>query len=503
MQRNTPQGRRLPISTGELTQLMRLLIVAITAMNLVSFWAPLPTEKSIRENDQAQNMRIAYHLVNSGTFSEDNRLLTRQSPTDWREPLPPFVLAIYMTLMKSFLGELSLDKLGIGQSARILKFLNVLWGIFLSVVVFISVIFLSGSYVAAAFGTIWANYYLEKYFDSLYTEVQGSALLVASSLLLCVAIYRRKPIYFILCGLSFGALILTKAAFLYVTLVIIILLFGWWIWLVKFTDEPPLPLRRCIVLMTVSITLLIVPWMMRNYLGFGSFEISQRGGQVLMIRAIKNQMSWTEYRGAIWVWAPPAFGIKRKLGQWLGFDRSDLERGGRLQHLNRGKSSFNHSDWLAEKQGRPEDAVSYWRIARAMYKKAKKEWRDRGVRAAGHVAESELKTRAMRMILSDLPKHMATTPLFLWRGAPFTFPILLCFAAFGLLSKRLDLLAYGLPSLIAVLFYAGLSHNIPRYNYPMDVVAVVCLAVIGGLGLQWLVNTFAKWQFAKEKREGG
>ncbi|MFT2657982.1 hypothetical protein, partial [Escherichia coli] len=78
-----------------------------------------------------------------------------------------------------------------------------------------------------------------------------------------------------------------------------------------------------------------------------------------------------------------------------------------------------------EQEGRPEDAVSYYRRARAERVKLERELSEAQVPNAGVAADKLLQKRALELIESHPGRHLAATIPFLWRGATAAFPILL------------------------------------------------------------------------------
>jgi hypothetical protein len=122
------------------------------------------------------------------------------------------------------------------------------------------------------------------------TEIQAATLLVWFAFFLIRALETKKAAWFAAAGILLGGLALTKAAFLYVgigLIAAIALAYGVW---------PPPQWRRLRVfalvgVMTASMAVVVLPWMVRNFVQFESFEISQRGGLALMFRAYYNKMN--------------------------------------------------------------------------------------------------------------------------------------------------------------------------------------------------------------------
>ena len=198
-----------------------------------------------------------------------------------------------------------------------------------------------------------------QYFNNLLTEPHAAALLTLASYLGIVAVSRRHALYFGLAGICFGALALTKAPAFYVTIVLAVLLLGWSLWQLRWPTGTRSVRIPSVIAFVLGVALTTGPWMLRNYVLLDSMEIvGEAAPVVLMVRAAKNKMSWTEYRGSFYAWAPN--GLLRKAASALsGFTEADLGRGGRLQRLNRSSDSeFYASDIEAVRAGRPEDAVS-------------------------------------------------------------------------------------------------------------------------------------------------
>ncbi|MBN1266747.1 MAG: hypothetical protein JXA25_14720 [Anaerolineales bacterium] len=320
--------------------------------------------------------------------------------------------------------------------------------------------------------------------DRMVTEVQAGALLIWLSYALIRSLETRKPKWFMISGLIIGALALTKAMFLYVGIGLILTL------LVVY-----LPGRRkgevwyfvkLMGIMIISTAVIMMPWIIRNRIQLRVWKNTQRGGQILFIRATKNQMNETEYAGAFYYYAPPA--LKSKIGDYLGFSNEDLQEGGVLQRLNRNdNTAFADSDKKAEREGRPEDAVSFYRSAKAEYISLRIYFEEQGAENPSLLADQTLQRRAINMILDDPVKHLKTTLVFLWRGMWVNIPFAINLAGFlaiwgmalwGLHRKNTQMIGIAVPSIGVLAFHALLTHNIPRYSLiilPNVMVAIVVL----------------------------
>jgi hypothetical protein len=146
--------------------------------------------------------------------------------------------------------------------------------------------------------------------------------------------------------------------------------------------------------------------------------------------------------------------------------------------LNRSSDSdFAAADIAAEQAGRPQDAVSYYRQARAERVKLEHELSAANVPNPGVAADKLLQQRAMDLIRTHPWKHLAATVPFLWRGATGAFPILVIAVVVALRRRCYEAVLLALPALGLVVFYALLSHFIPRYSVPVRPVLVALLVI--------------------------
>ena len=455
----------------------RAMLIALTCAVLTGIWLDKATGFPI-ERDAYENLTAAYNLAHHGVISiQDDNSLAQRQPSEYREPLPIIVLAGYIAALGPVFGDEPLAELPTGDDARILKYSNIVWGALLALVVFGSIVRYTGSYALAAFGTIAVQLNLADQYDFLYSEIAGAALLALASCVFAGALRQRRLVTVFAAGLCFGAMTLTKASFLYVSVMLIVALAALGLWRRMHARESFL--LKSSALLAFGMVVVVAPWMVRNYVHFDAISLSGRGGQVLLTRALKNNMTAEEYRGAWYAYAPRP--LRWISGELTGFDKSDLEAGGRLQRLMR---FVSERDRPAIAAGRPDDAVSYFARVGAMRTELEKA---RAVSGATSLAiDNELKQRALDMIVAAPLKHLAAIPLFLWRGAPYVFAILLAGAVYACLRRAWWLLAYVAPAMGLVMFYAVLTHFIPRYADPMVPIATVCFTVLAHAALQRL-----------------
>jgi hypothetical protein len=408
-----------------------------------------------------------------------------------REPLPLFPMAAAIAVIDALSGPGTLQDYETGHRAVLVKGQNLLWAVLLVVATYWAASQLTGSRVLGALGGLLVSVdpmplvpsgVSALGLDTLYTDLAAAALLTLASALLVRAWRGRTVTRFALAGLAIGLLALTKATFLYVFVGIVAVLVVVDLW-GRRRRELRIgagPLAAFVLAFLAA----IVPWMTRNYLEIGRFQLTERGGIVLLVRALQNDMTPDEYRGAIYVWAPPA--LKPALGRLLGYGPQDVERGGRLQRLSRDEnSSFAAEDVAAELAGKPESTFTYYREAKAVRTQLEQQAQASGQPPSN--VDSELQKLAFTTIAAHPLRHLGAVPLYLWRGALVWFPVLVVTLVFALRRRDYGLALFALPTFGMVVFYALLSHFILRYGLPASPIAIVCAIVLAQAAAQrWL-----------------
>ncbi|HEX2492955.1 MAG TPA: hypothetical protein VHK24_04205 [Steroidobacter sp.] len=469
------------------TRALRLVIVALALGLLVPLWFNQITGARI-ESDPAAYVQMSANLIRHGVISLDAQQPLR--PSMYREPLPILTAALAMSITDRLHGQAAVSDYLQGERARFLKLQNVFWLFLLCISAAWAVYLLTASYGAAMAAALLAHlpfygHWVGGTLDSLYTEQAAAGVLMAASAALVAAVTRPLQLaYAALAGAAFGALALIKASFLYVFAGLVCALLA--VQLFQAVRQR-LGIRFAgLALLIFSFAAVLSPWLYRNWREFGTLEITDRAGAILILRAVKNDMTPLEYRGAFYVWAPKP--LRPLVGSLLGFGPKDLMRGGRLQRLNRSDSDFHADDVAAQRAGRPEDAVSFYYKTRAERNQLRRQFQ-----AAGHpqpelAADEVLQTQALDRIRHHPWRHLAATPPFLWRGAFLPFPLLLCALCYGFWRSRYDLVLFAAPAFGSVMFYGLLTHFILRYGVPAWPVALASATVLGVIGLQAALN---------------
>lgn len=456
---------------------VRVLLAVVGLAVLGTVWIGRITGATIDE-DGGHTLRMALNLVHGGVMSMDTEAPLQ--PSMYREPLPVLVAAAAVAGVDAAWGRAESAQYFEGRRARFVKLTNVAWILLLCAGVYAAIRLFSPSRILAVAGALLVNLELPLMpsgltglgLDSLNSDLPAAALLVTGSALLAAGLFQSGSLRCAVAGLVFGALALVKASFLYVFmgLVVSVLLLG--LVLLKRQGKGDV-LARSLALVAVFAAV-VAPWMLRNHAQFGSWSIAERGGVVLLIRAVKDRMTAEEYRGAFYVWAPP--GVRPAVGWLLGYGPGDLQRGGRLQRLNRYPTAdFHPEDVAAERAGRPDLAISYYRQARAQRQQL---YNEIGTTSGSTEVDRRLQDRALRMIQDAPLRHLATTVPFLWRGAFVAFPVLAVALIAAMRRHDLRRAAFLWPSLGLILFYGLLTHFIPRYGTPIVPVVIVAVLIL-------------------------
>ena len=426
------------------------------------------------EKDAYQNLSMAYNLVHHGVMSMDtDRAPEKLRPSRYREPLPIWVTAAYLRVFDDRLGDKPLNALLEGPDAQLLKHTNVPWSLLLLGLVALSALHITGSKWMSGLAVLLTYWPLVEHYDELYTEIPGAALLVLVSYMSWRVMKEKRARDFFGAGLAFGALILTKASFLYVAIALIFIYAGFELFLSR-DAMARRTLFRSVALAIVGTIIVVAPWMLRNQLQFGSPSIADRGGLVLLTRAIKNQMTHEEYIGAFYVYAP--YVLRGPIGFITGFKNEDVHAGGRLERLRR-NANVDHDDAAAD-EGRLQDVISYYYRAKAMRTPILAQLNTAEHPNALAEADAQLQKEAIRMIKAHPGDHLAMILPFMVRGAFYMFPVFCFMLIYAWRRRDTALVAYVLPSLGLICFYALVSHFIMRYADPSAPIMSICGVVL-------------------------
>jgi hypothetical protein len=454
-------------------------------------------------DDGLQNLQSAYNLKTWGVFSRE-RVAGTPSPDNYREPLPPAVTAAFMCLLGDARACLNGDCISQRFDVRTIKKINIGWAFIALCASAVLSYRLTGSRWATVLVLLMIHYSFLRnpaYIDSLYTEIPASACMLVSALCVMACIRKPAPHLCLLTGIMLGLLALVKAIFLYSLVPVVLLLLLFLILHARKTSAGN-PIRG-FVMLCLGVLITVTPWIVRNTIHFGSAQISSRGGLALYTRALVNQMDPYEYGASFHYWGPGAY---RRLVQSSVLDIGDkeYEPGGRAVRLNSSdRSGFVQDDIAAQKEGRPEDVLSFYRRARAQRVKVSMDLRQVGAPIVENTADAHLRETALAMILQHPFRHVLATVPLAWRGmwcfyggGVFTMLCAVAYGSFifvcfyGVVQKRWDILVLQAVPFSLVLFNAFLTNNLPRFNAPAIPFMIMSMVFAAQFAVQYLSHRF-------------
>jgi hypothetical protein len=155
----------------------------------------------------------------------------------------------------------------------------------------------------------------------------------------------------------------------------------------------------------------------------------------------------------------------------------------------------------AEKAGRPADAVSFYRAARAERNRLIKYFTDQGAENPSQRADEELQRKALNQILAHPLQHLKTSTVFMWHGLPrlgnipmtaLALAVLWVMAFVGLLRCNAVMIGIALFPVGAFMFFALASHFLSRLSAPMIPNLITALIVATAWAAQWFVAVVCK-----------
>lgn len=501
------------------SQLLETVVAGLVCLSLTAFMISRIDGARI-SGDASHGAVSGFNLAKYGVISGEAS--TNPQPGNYREPLPSVVNGLFMRIHPGIDLGSSAKKMLHGENARKLKQVNLVWiftglmGLWMLSRSLGTRWYFSLLTVLTSFTWFYSSFY---YVNSLLTEYATAALMIFTVLSLVKSIQRNRLGSWFGVGVGMGLLALTKGAFYYVGLVLILM--GILVSCFLHADRIFRSRFNEALILALGFFLCVLPWMYRNYLHFGEFEMTQRGGVVLLTRAVKNQMTAEEVKGAFYFWGPSFYqALTGESG--LGARDDDFEAGGRFQRINRNESSsFSHLDKQAEKAGAPENSISFYRAARAERVRARMKYESLDVENPRHMADLELQEKAIQMIVTHPIKHLGMSILFAWRGMwcfsvfplpfivtqlqmyltelvnVFAYSALIGVWIIGVFRKRILWIVFPILPLSMLGFYALVSHNIPRYSIPAVPFMLLALILVLQSLLQECMTRFKRRKIKK------
>jgi len=440
---------------------------------LVSLWFGYRTTNYLTNNsltaDAKQNAVTAHHVVNHGIWGYSEVDTANPRPTMQREPVPILVISTLLLLHPSFAEPYTIQDIVGGHLTKTIKLVNVFWRFLVVFFIFLLCFELFPSPTIAgvvALITVVVSdltfMSIGPFVDRLYTELPAAALLLATSWCAVRFVHDENKSRAVALGVAMGILALTKAAFFYIGIVFILLLFlPERLKLARQTDHQPLrQLRVTYGVLMAAFLATLSPWVIRNSITNGTPGIVNRAEDVLGLR-----MLLTEQGPLAMIYFSSPSPLKQRLGGTLGYSSADLKDGGRLDGIR------------FAKQRRGE--IYKARMEAEGYKGNVKPWLRRAV---------------FFSIVHDPLLYLQSVGVFAYRGIwfmhpsgllkdlePMTFYVLsaisvLCFLGVflgGLIARNKELIAAFGMGAGAFLFHSALTHAIPRYNAPLTPLVII------------------------------
>lgn len=441
---------RMTVRQKSFTYILFGFFVAICFAGLTSSYT---TDRPIIK-DAAQNVRSAYHLVHDGMISSNG-----SEPQMRREPLPIVAIAALLLVHPDFAEPHSVDDLLTGRLNPSVKLVNALWRFLAAFFIFLLCWELFPGVLLPAMMAVICIALGEVVFfahpgmvDRLYTEIPASAMLLLASWC-AVRFVRTKAILSALfLGVALGALALTKATFLYVSICFIAVLLIMEV--VKRLRSPVDSWSRLVSLyavITLALAAVIAPWVIRNYIEFDQPQIASRGEEVLGVRVLLTEQPLL---GTLYASSPDRI-KKRYIGPLTGYTRKDLKPGGRLEDLVTAKSR--------------RDQTFALRMQADGFSGDRDEW-------LRHMAISYISEHPLRYIAS-IGVFAYKGMWFLGRaGTDFNIVAMLCFLGvffWSVLSGNQKLFAAFGSGAGLYLFISAFTHALTRYNAPITPLVII------------------------------
>lgn len=414
--------------------------------------------------DGYQNLSIAVNIVQHGVFSSAPTSL----PDMVREPAWPALTAglLWLTGHASTPAEVLA-----GQHALLFKQINLVFYALLITAICSLISHQLRSLPYAILGlalSLLVFYTTPRLFNYYNNEAPAALLLFIASLFLFRLQQQPRTGTAVAAGLALGLLALTKAQFLYIPLIPLLIL-AW-------------RYRRHAAVAAGVFLLVVTPWMVRNALLFDHYTIAERGKTVAAVRLMLTVApSGSEYRCMAYAFSHPS--LRPAAGKITGISAQDFLRHGRCERLNRetcfdmGTERVPCTPFAGDLPPAPwQQRVQYFY---------------RGFAAGEEMEAGRLRFADITPLNGHLiSRYLITLPLFAWRGMGFSgYPLLsiaLTLSLFALCFTRYR--AFSLPAATAHLFHLALTHNIPRYHIAELGVMLVAAVWLTGLSGQWIVR---------------
>ena len=425
-------------------------------LGVLWFSSPGAENKHIFKGDDLRYINYAVSLYRYGIFGLTHHEKEKvPQPGNANAPFYPALIAGVMFIDKSFAESLTcIVKTNIGDDCKrnfqLFFFVQIVLSVLSLFFVYLLAIQLSRERVVGWLSALLAfsSGVFTEFSHVFMTEIlilpSFLALILFTLMLYKTGMYR----WAVLVGVAFAILILIRPAYLY-------LLYGFILFFIGVSALKPNKRTLCqLVSMIVVVIVLISPWSIRNKIHFNSFTLTSGNyaEAILIQRTNYNQMTWPEVGVAMLYWLPD-FGdsvVPKIFSQPL------------YEKLGWGEGTYYAEQYeekfkvLAEDLGGQEKVLPY-------------------------LIKEELLSL----------KHVAVSVPLAFRGmyiSKYWGLIGLIASTFLLIQtmrrKDFSILVISLPLFYMVVFHAGLSVSIARYNLP--------LIVLYALSMAWYINLYGQ-----------
>ncbi|MBN1571778.1 MAG: hypothetical protein JW984_01140 [Deltaproteobacteria bacterium] len=451
-----------------------LFILFFVIVFVIYSYRMIPEPPIVLKADAAGIGLMAFNLGRHGTLSMASvgtSGLENITPTSYREPGYPAVLALAMLLSPSLRnlpqGNFVSEDVSFQVPSKSPSYMEMLILLFAALISMCVVLRFTKSRllsIAVLFGVGFSPALLLNIRHFL-TENLTALLILAASIALMLSVRDERKRYYLLSGILFGMLTLTKATFQLAWP----LLLGF---MILYLYKKKVPLKKggvFLVIFLVSYFAVVSPWMLRNYSHFNRAFIAERGGSVLMVRANYSMMNSKEYLAHFLLWTPTVFAQKLK-------DRY-----------------FNDEEISRLYRSNPD---GYRNRARALRRELIEKYNDSAK------ADSVLTSMAVKQLVTHPIRHLLTCIPIAWKGifvemeaypglygnnlSPLISLVLFggffSLTVYSIVKGNWEYLAFFFLANYLFIMHVLFTHNIPRYNIPL-----IPVLWIGSITILWLL----------------
>ncbi len=460
-----------------------IIFIIITALSIASTAHGKPPS-----SDDQHYVIMGYNFQKYGTISLEDGDIEDPEPTAFREPGYPVYLAICMFL-NPVLRNMDLEELYSG-GLKTLRLSQIPLVIIIAIFVMFIIYSFTRSYLLAyiAMFLTGASEVMSVISNHLLSENLAALLIVLVSLSLYKIFKTGRIAYFIMLGISMAVLVLTKAIFIYLIYILMIIAL---ILLFKKYRTVWKKFLAGICLFLFIYFAIVGGWMFRNYRHFNEFTLSNKGGIVLYYRSVLNTMTRKEYLASFIYWLPGEGARETLLNMF--FDEEDYK------NLDR------------------KDESGYRQGTKKVLAGMQDSYIQQGYSEQESVllADREMRQAALQRIIKDPARHILATIPIAWKGTfietGYSFMIrnpnwfilqlrsvvflniflFFCFfyvIIYSIVKKKWAVSLFFLPPFYMFFMHSFITHNKPRYNYPLIPLMIIAIVLLAYYFIQMYKN---------------